>query len=253
MNPVVITAEAAAARGDELAAGLAGSFTMGVGQFCTKPGVVLVPAGAGFTEALAAATTAGPATMLNDRIRSSYAEHAAELSGRPGVDVVCGGLPESTGGVGPLALRTTAAAVIADPEALLIEVFGPTTLLIEYTDENERRAVLAAVPGSLTGTLYAEPGEDVADVLATLSARVGRVLFAGWPTGVAVSWAQHHGGPYPATTSLFTSVGASAIRRFLQPLTLQSAPTELLPAALRDDNPLGIPRRVDGVLSLPSR
>ncbi len=161
VNPVVITAGAVAARGDELAAGLAGSFTMGVGQFCTKPGVVLVPAGAGFAAALAAATTAGPATMLNDRIRSSYAEYAAELSGRPGVDVVCGGLPESTGGVGPLVLRTTAAAAIADPEALLTEVFGPTTLLIEYTDEDERRAVLAAVPGSLTGTLHAEPGEDV--------------------------------------------------------------------------------------------
>lgn len=106
------------------------------------------------------------------------------------------------------------------------------------------------MPGSLTGTLHAEPGDpDAREVLAALRSRVGRVIYNGWPTGVAVTWSQHHGGPWPATTTpLHTSVGATAIRRFLRPVTYQDVPEELLPDALKDSNPLGLPRRVDGVV-----
>ena len=105
--------------------------------------------------------------------------------------------------------------------------------------------------GSLTATVHAEPGEDLADILAVLTEVAGRVLFAGWPTGVAVSWAQQHGGPWPSTTSIHTSVGVTAIRRFLRPVAYQDAPDAALPAELRESNPLGIPRRVDGVLVVP--
>jgi NADP-dependent aldehyde dehydrogenase len=146
---------------------------------------------------------------------------------------------------------TTAAKVLERPEQLLEECFGPTTILIEYTGQDELSAVLAKVPGSLTGTLHAQPGEDIAGLVEQLSGLAGRVLFEGWPTGVAVNWAQQHGGPYPATTSLFTSVGATAVRRFQRPVAYQDAPEAVLHPALREDNPLGIPRRVDGELQLP--
>ena len=104
--------------------------------------------------------------------------------------------------------------------------------------------------GSATSsaTVHAEPGESVGDLVPLLAERAGRVLFAGWPTGVAVTWAQHHGGPWPATTSLHTSVGATAVRRWLRPLAFQDAPASVLPPELLDANPLAIPRRVDSVL-----
>ena len=150
----------------------------------------------------------------------------------------------------PLVLATSADAVAADPEALLAECFGPVTLLIRYSSTEELSTALAAVEGSLTGTIHAAEGEDVRELTALLAPRVGRLLFGGWPTGVAVTWSQHHGGPWPATTSLHTSVGATAIRRFLRPLTFQDAPESVLPAELHESNPLGIPRRVDGVLEV---
>ncbi len=128
-----------------------------------------------------------------------------------------------------MVFSTSAANVLERPDELLEECFGPTTLLIEYTDQEELSAVLAKVPGSLTATVHAQPGEDVSDLVEQLSGLAGRVLFDGWPTGVAVNWAQQHGGPYPATTSLFTSVGATAVRRFQRPVAYQDAP-ETCPA-----------------------
>ncbi|MET0734662.1 MAG: aldehyde dehydrogenase (NADP(+)), partial [Microbacterium sp.] len=110
-----------------------------------------------------------------------------------------------------------------------------------------------AVPGSLTATLHSEPDEHVEAALELLQARAGRVLFAGWPTGVAVTWSQQHGGPWPATTTLHTSVGASAIRRFLRPVAYQSAPAALLPQVLRDESLAFLPHRRNGVLVVPSR
>jgi len=169
------------------------------------------------------------------------------------VEVVSGTVDQdaAANGAAPVVFSTTAAKVLERPEQLLEECFGPTTILIEYTGQDELSAVLAKVPGSLTGTLHAQPGEDIAGLVEQLSGLAGRVLFEGWPTGVAVNWAQQHGGPYPATTSLFTSVGATAVRRFQRPVAYQDAPEAVLHPALREDNPLGIPRRVDGELQLP--
>jgi NADP-dependent aldehyde dehydrogenase len=140
--------------------------------------------------------------------------------------------------------------VLERPQELLEECFGPTTLLIEYSGPDQLSEVLALVPGSLTATVHAQPDEDVSRLVEQLAGLAGRVLFDGWPTGVAVNWAQQHGGPYPATTSLFTSVGATAVRRFQRPVAYQNAPETVLHPALREANPLGIPRRVDGVLVL---
>lgn len=253
VNPVLITAAALDARADELAAGLAGSFTLGAGQFCTNPGVVLVPAGSGFAERVGAAVAqSSAAPMLTDGIASAFAEGIGGLAGRPDVEVVAGDPAQQPGTGAPVVLRTTTAAVLADPAALFHECFGPSTLVVEYADVADALAAVRAVGGSLTATVHAQPGEDVAPIVEVLAEVAGRVLFAGWPTGVAVSWAQNHGGPWPSTTSIHTSVGVTALRRFQRPIAFQDAPDAALPPELREDNPLGIPRRVNGVLELPA-
>lgn len=255
LNPVVLTAAAISARGAELATGLAASFTLGAGQFCTKPGLVFLPAGTGFAARLAQAGEDKPAApMLTGRIAEAYPEGLRRLADQDGVELVSGTVDQdaAANGAAPVVFATAAAAVIANPGPMLEECFGPTTLLIEYASPDELSRALDLVPGSLTATVHAEPEEDISAVVAQLSQLAGRVLFTGWPTGVAVNWAQQHGGPWPATTSLFTSVGATAVRRFLRPVTYQDAPDKLLHPALQERNPLGIPRRVDGALQLPS-
>jgi NADP-dependent aldehyde dehydrogenase len=275
LNPVVITAAAVESRGAELAAGLVGSFTLGVGQYCTKPGVVFVPeggvsAGVGFEQLVVDALPAPASSpMLDDRIADAFAvgmqqveTHAAVRvlsAARPvesGSAAAGSAAPESAapesaapGSAAPVVGSTTVADLLANAETLLEERFGPFTLLVYYRDASEVIEAIAAIGGSLTGTIHAEATDDIAAITDALARTCGRVLFAGWPTGVSVAWSQHHGGPWPSTTaSIHTSVGATAVRRFLRPVAFQSAPANLLPAALRDGNPLGIPRRVDGVL-----
>jgi NADP-dependent aldehyde dehydrogenase len=272
LNPVVITAAAIENRGGELAAGLVGSFTLGVGQFCTKPGVVFVPEGVGFEQLVVDALPApASAPMLDERIASAFAAGMRELETHAAVRVLSAPGASATGSgsaapldgspldgsplVGspldgsPLVGSTTVADLLANADTLLEERFGPFTLLVSYRDASEVIEAIAAIGGSLTGTVHAEASDDVAAITDALVRTCGRVLFAGWPTGVSVAWAQNHGGPWPSTTaSIHTSVGATAVRRFLRPVAFQSAPANLLPAALRDGNPLGIPRRVDGIL-----
>ncbi|MEE2522238.1 aldehyde dehydrogenase (NADP(+)) [Pseudarthrobacter sp. J75] len=253
LNPVVITGAALAERSEQLAAGLAASFTMGAGQFCTKPGLVFIPAGTSFAADLAEATKDKPAAgMLTDRIAEAYPDGLRSVASLPDVAVVSGTVDQDAGanGAAPVVFSTSAANVLQRPDELLEECFGPTTLLIEYSGPEELSQVLAKVPGSLTATVHAQPDEDVSALVDQLTGLAGRVLFDGWPTGVAVNWAQQHGGPYPATTSLFTSVGATAVRRFQRPVAYQDAPEAVLHPALREGNPLGIPRRVDGELVL---
>jgi NADP-dependent aldehyde dehydrogenase len=149
-------------------------------------------------------------------------------------------------------LATTTIAELAEfRDELLAERFGPFSLVVTYRDADELRTAVALLEGSLTSGVQAGGPDDgdAAALLPLLAPLAGRVLWNGWPTGVAVTWAQHHGGPHPSTTSIHTSVGVTAMRRFLRPLAYQSLPDALLPAALADANPLGIPRRVDGVLS----
>ncbi|MBT2532364.1 aldehyde dehydrogenase (NADP(+)) [Arthrobacter sp. ISL-48] len=254
LNPVVITGAALAERSGELAAGLAASFTLGAGQFCTKPGLVFIPAGTRFAAELAEASKDKPtAAMLTTRIADAYPDGLRSVAAVPNVVIVSGTADQDAtrDGAAPVVFSTSAANVLERPDELLEECFGPTTMLIEYSGKEELANVLAKVPGSLTATVHAQHGEDVLGLVEQLSGLAGRVLFDGWPTGVAVNWAQQHGGPYPATTSLFTSVGATAVRRFQRPVAYQDAPETVLHPALRESNPLGIPRRVDGELMLP--
>ncbi len=249
LNPVVVTEAAAAERAEEIGAGLAGSMTLGAGQFCTKPGFVLAPRGEDgdrFLDALTAAVSeTEPAVMLDRRMRDAFVAGVAERAALAGVDtpVTPGAGGAHTVSAGVLAVD---AAALADGghRLLLEECFGPVTVVARYSTREEVTAVLGLLPGNLTATLHiAEDDEAAAPLLAELTPLAGRVLVNGWPTGVAVAPAQHHGGPYPATTSTSTSVGATAIERWLRPVTYQSTPDHLLPPELRDGNPLGVPRR----------
>lgn len=242
INPVVVTADADAERGDQLAAGLAGSFQLGAGQFCTKPGVVFVPAGSRLEAALPPLVGAELPRMLTPSIADGFATGSEVIAAVPGVELLAGG-PGA-----PVAAVTDLATLEAHEHDLLAEVFGPFTLLVRYGSREQLGRSLDRLEGSLTATLHAGADEAVDDLLPRLERIAGRVLFAGWPTGVAVTWSQHHGGPWPATTSQHTSVGATAVRRFLRPIAYQDAPEAALPPELREANPLGIPRRVDGVL-----
>ncbi|WP_022891480.1 aldehyde dehydrogenase family protein [Agromyces subbeticus] len=255
INPVVVTSAAAAADAAGIASGLAGSFTRDGGQYCTKPGLVFVPEGAGFERELATALTEAPSqALLTDGIAAAHDTGSAALVARDDVEFVFAGerIADASTPViaaAPVVVATSAEAFVAAHEVFLEECFGPLTVLVRYADAASLAAALAVLEGSLTGTIQHAPGEDVAELTVALERVAGRVVFNGWPTGVAIAWAQHHGGSWPASTaSVHSSVGATAIRRWLAPIAYQDAPASVLPPELADGNPLGIPRREDGVL-----
>ncbi|MDN3360159.1 aldehyde dehydrogenase (NADP(+)) [Actinomadura sp. DC4] len=226
INPVFVTPSAVAARGEEIARGYVGSFTLGSGQFCTKPGLLFLPDGHGLDAVLAEAVASVEApSLLTPRIADAF---------RTGVERLTAGTRTVAESAGAHLVAVTAGDFAGRPE-LTEECFGPASVIVEYASEEELRAAAAAVPGSLTATLHAEPSDaDLArGLVAELSRHAGRVVYNGWPTGVAVNRAMHHGGPWPATTGpLHTSVGTAAIRRFQIPVTFQGLPGELLPPSV---------------------
>ncbi len=252
LNPLVVTPGAATARGEEIARGLFGSVTGSGGQLCTKPGLAFVPPGPDgdrVVETLAALTRDGQGqVLLNERIAGSYDEIAARLGAE--ASLLARGEETGDGFVVPPTLLTTTAEELTDE--LTEECFGPLVVVARYDDTEEVVAAFEKLPASLTATIHAEP-EAEQKVVATLSQAVeplvGRLVYNGYPTGVRVSWAQHHGGPWPATNSQHTSVGVTAIRRFLRPFVWQDAPEAVLPAELREGG-TDIPPRVDGRLVL---
>jgi NADP-dependent aldehyde dehydrogenase len=241
VNPVVVLPGAAAARTAEIASGYAGSLTLGAGQFCTNPGLLFVPEDAALHEAIAGAVGAasgGP--MLSERIHGGFLAAVAELAALPGVKPLATGKPgEGPWAPAPQVFGTGLADFAAALPGIADERFGPAGLVISYPDVTALAAVLARLGGNLASCLHLDGSAD-ADVAAArqllpvLSRTTGRVACNGWPTGVAVTWAQHHGGPFPATTApAYTSVGAAAIRRWLVPVVYQGFPPDLLPEALQ--------------------
>jgi acyl-CoA reductase-like NAD-dependent aldehyde dehydrogenase len=252
VNPIVVTRAALRERAAAIAEGLVASVSSFGGQLCTKPGVVFVPAGAEGDAFVAAVTerlaAADPQVMLNERLRDALAERVAELAALVGSEP-----PAAPDGPGfrfaPTAVHARASDLEREP-GLLEERFGPIVLLLAYGSDDELLAALDRVEGQLTGSLHAEADDEplMRELVDVLAARAGRLVFDGFPTGVAVSHAMTHGGPYPATTAPgTTSVGMTAIQRFLRPVAWQNAPAAALPPALRDENPLGIWRKVNGV------
>lgn len=259
LNPVLITEAAADERADAIGAGLAGSMTLGVGQFCVKPGLVLVPSGASGDSLVKSLTDAVSDTsagvLLDHRMRDNFVAGVAERAELPDVDspVTPGAGGEHTVAPGFLTVAADKLTAEGAYDLLLEECFGPVTVVARYADDAEVTAVLSRLPGNLTATVHLSAEEAAgegrgAELLAELTPLAGRVLVNGWPTGVAVAAAQHHGGPYPATTSTSTSVGGTAVERWLRPVAYQGAPAALLPVELRDENPLGLPRRFNGRL-----
>ncbi|MDT7797858.1 MAG: NADP-dependent aldehyde dehydrogenase [Actinomycetota bacterium] len=249
VNPVVVTEGAIAARGEAVAKGYAGSFTLGAGQFCTKPGLLFLPEDHGLTETLRSALEgAAPQPMLNDRIASGYASTLAKLREVPGVDVVSAS-PSEAPAFTPTLLATTGKQFLEGGEAVHQECFGPASLIVTYADQAELLRLLDVVEPGLTATIHGEESDAdwLRPVLPSLARVAGRLLWNDWPTGVTVSWAQQHGGPYPATTApTTTSVGTAAIERFLRPIAWQGFPDALLPEPLQEANPWQLPRRTDG-------
>ncbi|MER8114315.1 aldehyde dehydrogenase (NADP(+)) [Streptomyces sp. NPDC094031] len=249
VNPVVVLPGAAAERAGEIAEGYAQSLTLGTGQFCTNPGLLFVPEEGALIDAVAArvgATATG--AMLTSRIRDGYRAGVAERDEAPDLLPLASG---SAGGdsfaVAPRVWRLSLKSFADRLDSLAEECFGPAGLVVTYPDLESLTEVLVSLPGSLTGSVHATHGDAAAAarVLTALRHRVGRLIHNGWPTGVAVCWAMHHGGPWPSTTApLHTSVGATAIDRWLVPIAYQDCPDDLLPPELQNTNPLGIPRRV---------
>lgn len=258
LNPVFLLPDSIEVRGDSIAQGLFASITMGVGQFCTKPGLIFALRGAAtdrFVAALAKLVEAAPAgTMLTADIGAAFEAERGHVMSVDGVSRLA--LARAVADAGgtqarPSIAMTDARRFLATPE-LATEAFGPFALVILAENMDEMAACARALDGQLTATLHATPA-DLAHSAALLEAAercAGRLIINGFPTGVEVSPAMNHGGPYPATTDArHTSVGTAAMLRFARPHCYQGFPDALLPPALRNANPLGIQRLIDGRLT----
>lgn len=256
VNPVVVTPGALAARGEAVAKAYVGSFTLGAGQFCTKPGLLFLPEGHGLDGTLQEAVSAVAAQpMLNERIAEGYTRVLSTIREMPGVEALAESVQDGPVFT-PTLLRISGKEFLAAGKDVHQECFGPASLVVTYADEAELVRLLDTLEPGLTATVMGEESEAelVRGVLPSLVGLAGRLLWNEWPTGVTVSWAQQHGGPYPATTSpTSTSVGTAAVERFLRPVAWQGFPDALLPDALRDDNPWKLPRRTDGRRTVPGR
>ncbi|MFE9660749.1 aldehyde dehydrogenase family protein [Streptomyces sp. NPDC005955] len=252
VNPAVLTPAAAAdpARLTAAAQGFTESFTLGQGQFCTKPGLLLAPAGSGAATAVAAALRGvRPGWLLTEEIAAACRRGIADLV-TAGAAPLASVPPPDEGFTAAPTVLTAPARALRSGSRLLEECFGPVALVVEYHGAAGLREALAALQPSLAASVIsAGPADpDLPWLVERLAGRSGRVVVDGWPTGVATSWAQQHGGPWPATSRPdATSVGAGALDRFTRPVTYQNAPRAALPEALRDDNPWGVVRRLDGV------
>lgn len=252
VNPVLILPGALKARASAIAAGLHASFTLGVGQFCTNPGVVLLEEGEegdAFLADLAgktAETAAG--ALLTPGICEAYGKGQERLAAL-GAERLAQGQEGTAATAGRAAVwQVSAAQALAEPR-LLEEVFGPSTLAVRYRGKEELERLLRQLEGNLTATVHAEPDElrEIAPLLSLLETKAGRLLINQFPTGVEVCHAMVHGGPFPATSDgCSTSVGTRALERFTRFVAWQGFPQEALPAELQDANPLGVWRLVNG-------
>jgi len=255
LNPIFILPEAMHERSRSIAEGLRTSVTMGVGQFCTKPGLVFGLKGedfVSFQQTLAQEMQrVAPATMLHSGICDAYHDGLSQVQSLEGVRV----LARSQGAADRL--RTHGEAVLLHTDAenfrkrpeLAEEVFGPCTILISAQTIGEMEDLARTLEGQLTASVHGTPGDlaKATALLRLLERKAGRLLINGFPTGVEVCPSMNHGGPYPATTDVrFTSVGTASLYRFVRPVCYQDFPDDLLPDALKDENPLHIRRVVDG-------
>ncbi|MBV8667120.1 MAG: aldehyde dehydrogenase (NADP(+)) [Burkholderiaceae bacterium] len=262
INPVFLLPGAVANDTAKLAQAFVDSLTLGAGQFCTNPGLVLGVDGPQFQQFIEAAAGALQAkaaqTMLTPGIHKAYTSGVSRLSGIAGVRQLAagqGGEAVKSGCAAQAALYVCDSQTYLSTPELEDEIFGPCSLVITCRDVDDMKRFAEYIEGQLTATVHATSADHAAaaKLLPTLERKVGRILFNGFPTGVEVCHAMVHGGPFPSTSdSRTTSVGATAIDRFLRPVCYQNFPADLLPAALADANPLKLARLVDGTLVPPA-
>jgi 2,5-dioxopentanoate dehydrogenase len=252
VNPVFLFHDALTLAPERLAAEWVASMTLGVGQLCTSPGLVVMKAGEGADRFVAAATDAVRRTtsesMLSAAIATRFGHALAQRETAPGVSLAARGIDTGAPNVAQANLFVTSADHFLADGSLRDEIFGPTGVIVIAEDESAFTAILNALDGQLTVSIHSAVGESGAiELAADAELAAGRLIFNGWPTGVEVGYATVHGGPYPATSNAqSTSVGALAITRFLRPISYQNAPQEFLAPELRDGNPLAIWREIDG-------
>ncbi|TLU90374.1 aldehyde dehydrogenase (NADP(+)) [Dyadobacter sediminis] len=256
VNPVFILEEKLNTSAPELARQYAASLTLGVGQFCTNPGLVIAvdsePLGQ-FTDALQEEIVkVAPSNMLNEMIADSYVSASQKVMSQSGVDVLAVAATEAEEGQGSAMVAIAAGENFLKNDTLQQEVFGPFALIIKCQDADEMISVAGKIHGQLTATLLAT-NEDLAkneELLEVVRDKCGRILLNNFPTGVEVCKSMHHGGPFPSSSNVqFTSVGPDSIKRFVRPLSFQNWPDELLPEELQNANPLGIYRTVDNEIT----
>ncbi|WP_102142221.1 aldehyde dehydrogenase (NADP(+)) [Mycobacterium hubeiense] len=254
INPVFLLSGALANRAADIGRAFVASLTMGSGQFCTNPGLVIAVDGPELDTFIAAARDAlaesEPAAMLTPAIAENFRRGVEALQGE--ADLIARSAAKDAPTVCPAALFSTDAASLLASEKLQAEVFGAASLVVRCADGDEMRKVAANIEGQLTATVHADDADhdEARELLPILELKAGRILFNGWPTGVEVGYAMVHGGPFPATSdSRSTSVGARAIERFLRPVCYQDVPTPLLPSPIADGNPERLWRRIDGNLT----
>lgn len=253
VNPVVVTPSA----GSDIATiakGFVGSFTLGSGQFCTKPGLLLAPRGVDAPSVIAAALEeAHPQpVMLTKGIAEAVEAGIAELQ-QAGATVIAQTSASGQGWSAPATLLAAPLNLLREGNRVLEECFGAVAIVVEYDTIDEVITAVDRLQGALAASvMIGDDDEDAATVLEHIQRKVGRVIVNEWPTGVAFTWAQQHGGPWPSTSNpASTSVGAAALERFVRPVAFQNLPDALLPPALQADNPWHIPRRINGVLVAP--
>ncbi len=228
---------------DDLAEGFVGSLTGGDGRLCTKPGVLIVPRGRGIAEEVARrADSVDLVPTLGASVESRFQSELAHLAASPALDV----LTADRSAHHAVVFGTTAQELQHDAERVLVEAFGPAAVVVEYADQTELLSLAGTMPPALVASVFtAGTDAQLAALIAVVRDRVGRLVHNGWPTGVAVTWAMHHGGPFPATTApLHTSVGVTSARRWQRPVVYQGFAQELLPHHLRDGS--GTEARIDG-------
>jgi NADP-dependent aldehyde dehydrogenase len=251
VNPLVILPDALKNNSENLGKQLAGSITLGVGQFCTNPGLIICIDGNGlntFTSTLTSELSAVPkGTMLNKGIQKNYEKLVNKSLSEDGIV----SLNEWDKGSATLAVKVDASDFIKNPK-LHEEVFGPFSMVVICKNKSELEQTVGVLEGQLTASIMHD-GEDLVNfqkIANQLSTKVGRLIYNGVPTGVEVCYSMQHGGPFPATTdSRFTSVGTDAIKRFVRPLSIQDAPHKMLPDELKNENPLQIWRKINGELT----
>ncbi|MBO6588496.1 MAG: aldehyde dehydrogenase (NADP(+)) [Muricauda sp.] len=240
INPVIMTASAISKRGSELAKTYAGSITLGTGQFCTNPGLLLTVKSEdthSFIQELAKETVSiAPQTMLHPNIKKGYISKGDAVTGQEGVEVVATYDGNLDANEAAATIATVSGRAFLDNPKMHQEVFGPFSMVVQCEDEAELIQIIEGLEGQLTGTLIAEKNDtlNLSKLVDALQHRVGRIIYNGVPTGVEVCASMQHGGPYPASTdSRFTAVGVHSIKRWVRPISYQSFPMELLPDHLK--------------------